>query len=296
MSQDSDAAAWALGRLSMAVERSPLRSLWLAHETATVVARLFSRGVEPMSVEDVLRLSSGMAEQVPSINEAAAKRFWGQAMRLWRPRVTATPLATIPEVTNHLSELAIGEMPAGDLALESPLRMGAVTGWALPSVVLALPPSDQEDWRSAFFNGLAGAAETGLQRLEYLERDFARWQSLLPDARSDSRLGDAVVLLGTLHALSPRYVSDALGLTRQASARLLKRLEGLGIVRKATKRQRWIIYLAANASRDTDVPEDTKADSVPDVIDTSQIDRVLDDAYRALDRSLRTAEPSPEPH
>lgn len=283
---NSYAAAWQVGRLSMAVERSPLRALWLAHETAQVVARLFSRGVEPMSVEDVLLLASGMTETLPSIHEAAAKRFWGQAMRLWRPRVSYEVHSNIPEVTNQLAALAAGDMPPGDLALEAPLRFGSITGWSLPSVVLALPPSEDEAWQEGFLANLSQACHDGLERLVGLERDFRRWQSLLPDTRSDSRLGEAVVLLGTLHALSPKYVGDSLGLTRQASARLLRKLEGLGIIRKVAKRQRWLVYLAENASADDRVPEITNRLDEP-VIDTANIDKVLEDAYRALDKSLK---------
>ena len=279
-------AAWHVGRLSMAVERSPLRSLWLAHETAQVVARLFSRGVEPMSAEDVLLLASGMTETLPSIHEAAAKRFWGQAMRLWRPRVTVETISNVPEVTNQLAALAAGDMPPGDLALEAPLRFGAATGWSLPSIVRALPSAEEEAWHELFLSELSGACADGLERLVALERDFRRWQSLLPDRRSDSRLGEAVVLLGTLHALSPKYVGDSLGLTRQAAARLLRKLEALGIVRKVTKRQRWLVCLAEHASHEEKIPVATN-DNEDFAIDTASIDKVLEDAYRALDKSLK---------
>ena len=284
----SMAAAFNVGRLSMAVERSPLRPLWLSHETARVVATLFSRGVEPMSPDDLLILGAGLAGGTPSIGEAAARRFWTQALRLWKPRVAAEPVATIPEVTKTLARLAHGDIPPGDLALEAPMRMAAVTGWALPSVALALPPSPSGvSWEEAFLKRLALEAASGLDRLVALERDYGRWLSRLPETRSDSRLRDAVVLLGTMHALTPRYVVEALGLTRQAAARLLRRLETLGIIRQGAERQRWLIYVAENVGPAALVPEITSDTRVLDPSDLQDIDRVLDAAYRVLDRSMR---------
>ncbi|MEM1381375.1 MAG: MarR family transcriptional regulator [Pseudomonadota bacterium] len=283
----SISAGFALGRLAAAVERSPIRALWLNHETAQVVATLYSRGVEPMRAESLLALSAGLTDSNPSINTAAARRFWGQALRLWRTRVTTTPAASIPDITNALRAMSEGDMPAGDLALEAPLRMGLVTGWALPSVALALPPEDSGPrWSEAFFRLVTERCIEGLARLEQLERDYARWLQALPASRSDSRLRETVVLLGTIHALTPRYLVDALGLTRQAAARLLRQLEDLGIVRQRASRQRWLIYLAENAQPFESVPENTII--LPtDEKALDEIDRVLDAAYRVLDRSMR---------
>lgn len=275
-----------LGRLSEAAERSVLRSLWLNHETARVVARLFSRGAAPMAPEDLLAMAAGVPGPMPSVEEAAARRFWGLALRLWSPRVSRAPGASVPEITNQLHGLARDGMPAGDLALETPLRLAQVTGWSLPSAALALPPGDHERWESSFLAAVTAEAEGSLERLQGLERDFARWQGRLPQLRSDSRLLDAVVLLGTTHALTPKYLTETLGLTRQAAARLLKRLEGLGIVRRATARQRWIVYVAENLGIAA-VPENTRSTDRPDSIDTEAIDRALESAYAALDKAVR---------
>lgn len=281
-------AGYALGRLAMAVDRSPLRPLWTSHETARVVATLFSRGADPIGAETLLALGAGLPGDRGSITEAAAQRFWHQALQLWRPRVAADPQATIPEITNELAALARGDLAPGEMALEAPWRMAAATGWSLPPVALALPPSDTETgWEAAFIGGLVPAADESRERLEGLERDFRRWLERLPRARSDSRLRDALVLLGTMHALTPRYLGESLGLTRQAAARLLKRLERLGIVRQATRRKRWLVYLAENAAAGSAVPENTT--ETPGELDMAigDIDRVLDDAYRALDRAMR---------
>lgn len=179
-------------------------------------------------------------------------------------------------------------MPPGDLTLEAPVMFSDLTGQPLPSVALALPPSEKREvWPDLFMRGLARASNEGLQRLNQLERDFARWQSALPTSRSDSRAADAVVLLGTMHALTPRYIAETLGMTRQAAARILKRLEDYGIVRKATNRQRWLIYLADNisaaATQEGMIPESTQRPQV----ELEAIDRVLGDAYDALDRTLK---------
>ncbi|MEM9839706.1 MAG: helix-turn-helix domain-containing protein [Pseudomonadota bacterium] len=279
-------ASFALGRLAMAVDRSPLRSLWLSHETARVVATLFSRGVEPISPETLLAMSAGLPTGSHSINEAAARRFWGQALRLWRSRVAVEPTGTVPEITNLLADLSRGDIPPGDLALEAPLRMASLTCWALPCIALALPGADRtEPFDEAFISGLGRESAAALSRLEALERDHSRWVSALPSARSDSRLRDAVVLLGTMHALTPRYVVETLGLTRQAAARLLRKLESLGIVRQQAERQRWLVYVAENAARS--VPENTSPAPDLDISDVQAIDRALDAAYQALDRSLR---------
>ncbi|NNU17375.1 hypothetical protein HK107_13670 [Parvularcula sp. ZS-1/3] len=276
----------AIGRLSAAVDRSSLRALWLSHETARVVSRLFSRGAAPISAPELLGMAAGLPGDMPSVEEAAARRFWTQALRLWSPRVAMEPSATVPEITNRLRHLSEEGLPPGDLALETPLRLAAASLWPLPSAALALPPEGHESWEMAFVPALIEELEGAHERLRSIERDFGRWRSLLPPARSDSRLGDAVVLLGTAHALTPRYVGDALGLTRQASARLLKRLESLGIVKRATARQRWLIYLAANVPAPV-VPEITKNEPARELVDMSEIDRVLENAYAALDKTAR---------
>lgn len=278
---------YTLGQLAAAVDRSPLRSLWLSHETARVVARLYSRGAAPVSAEELLALGAGVQANVPSVEVGAARRFWGRALRLWRVRVSAEPLATILEITNQLAGFVREDMPPGDLALEAPMRVGAQTGWALPSAALALPPQDTPEWEDAFLVRLGDEAADSLERLRGLERDFARWLSLLPETRSDSRLREAVVLLGTVHALTPRYLTETLGLTRQAAARLLRKLEELGIIRQAVRRQRWIIYLAENAAPAGLVPETTSASQGEALRDLGDIDSVLERAYRAIDRSVR---------
>lgn len=276
----------AIGRLSAAIERSPLRSLWLSHETARVVSRLFSRGAAPISAAELLGMAAGLPGEMPSVEEAAARRFWSQASRLWSPRVAMEPSQTVPEITNRLRSLSEQGLPPGDLALETPLRLAAASLWPLPSAALALPPEGHKDWATAFVTALIEELEGAHERLRSLERDFGRWRSLLPPARSDSRLSDAVVLLGTVHALTPRYVGEALGLTRQASARLLKRLESLGIVKRATARQRWLIYLAENVPASI-VPEITKEEPARELVDMAEIDRVLENAYAALDKTSR---------
>lgn len=282
---------FALGRLCEAIGRSPLRPLWLSHETARVVARLFSRGAAPLSAETLLGMVAGLPSGMPSIEEAAARRFWGIAQRLWRPMVSREPSGSIPEITNTLRGLAGEGLPIGDLALETPVRLAAQTRWPVPAAALALPPPEAGDaWRDRFMAGLAEEAEGARQRLEGLERDFGRWLSLLPETRADSRLRDAVVLLGTTHALTPRYLVEALGLTRQGAARLLRRLEAAGIVRQATRRQRWIIYLAENAAGSLGVRESTTASALPSPMDTSEIDRALEGAFAALDRSMKRVE------
>ncbi|GGY51013.1 hypothetical protein GCM10007148_19820 [Parvularcula lutaonensis] len=232
-------------------------------------------------------MAAGVPSGAPSVEEAAARRFWGGALRLWRPRLTREPVANVPEITNQIARLLAEGLPPGDLAMETPLRVAALTGWPLPCSALALPREDAPDWQAAFVTGLAEEARQSLLRLQALERDFGRWRSLLPPTRSDSRLEEAVVLLGTVHALTPRYVGQTLGLTRQAAARLCKRLEGLGIVRKATSRKRWLVYLAENATSLQAVRENTTDIPTGAAVDVEEIDRVLESAYAALDRSVK---------
>lgn len=270
----------------MAVERSKLRQLWVSHETARVVAQLYSRGAAPMSAEELLAAAAGLPGTQPTVEQNAARRFWSMALRLWQSRVSLGPTQTVPEITKALHELARQGMPPGDFALEAPLRAAALTGFSLPCVAAALPRGDDDHWGERFLVRLGREADEALERLIALERDFGRWHALLPKSRADSRIADALVLLGTTHALTPRYIGDALGLTRQASARLLRQLEGYGIVRKATERKRWLIYIAENVAGSI-VPETTIEISRQDDIDVEAIDRVLADAYAALDRTVR---------
>lgn len=279
-------AGLAIGRLSEAVRRSELGRLWLHHETALVVSRLFSRGAQPIAPEELLALTAQIGDGIPTVEEAAARGFWSDALTVWT-RASADDRETISltTATATLQKLRAGGMSSGELAIEAPLHLAKAIGGVLPSVSLALPPEDMP-LLPAFPKALRDECIEGLRRLEGLERDFARWQSLLPGARSDSRLEDTLVLLGTVHALTPRYVGDSLGLTRQASARILRRLADLGVVRKATKRQRWLVYLAENAAPAGIAPE-TTIGAPGNMIDTARVDEVLQEAYAALDRAAR---------
>ncbi|MEO1042454.1 MAG: hypothetical protein AAFX52_09190 [Pseudomonadota bacterium] len=286
---DHDSAAracLAFGRLAEAVRRSSLGRLWLHHETARVVAELFSRGAQPMSPDDLLALTANITDGLPNLEEAAARRFWLDALNLWTEGEHANAeTRSFTEAVTMLRDLRLGGIAPGELSMQVPVLLAPLADAVLPSVSLALP-SEEEDVTAVFPRRLAAACEAGHARLVALERDFARWRSLLPDARSDSRLEDSLVLLGTVHALTPRYVGDSLGLTRQASARLLRRLADLGIVRKATKRKRWLIYLASNAVSTPRIPESTIKEPASS-IDTARVDHVLEEAYAALDRATR---------
>jgi len=279
-------AGLALGRLAEAVRRSKLGRLWLHHETALLVSRLFSRGAQPMAPEDLLALTAQVGGGVLSVEEAAARRFWSDALAVWSQRsLNLERSGSLTDAMGSVSELRTGGISAGELAIEAPIHMAGALGVILPSISLALPP-EGVPLGAAYPKALATQGREGLARLENLERDFSRWQALLPESRSDSRLEDALVLLGTVHALTPRYVGDSLGLTRQASARILRRLSDLGVVRKATKRQRWLVYLAENAAPAGIVPETTSNIAAP-AIDTARVDDVLEEAYAALDRAAR---------
>jgi hypothetical protein len=262
--------------------------LWLHHETARVVATLFSRGAAPLEASDLLALAAYLPTGVPSVEEAAARQFWVTATRAWQTRSEREAPANILEITNALGELHAADMAPGELALDAPLRMAAVSFWPLPGVALALPGSQRrEDFETALLRGLIRESTIGHTRLLALERDFRRWNAALPDTRSDSRLQDALVLLGTLHALTPRYVAETLNLTRQASARLLRRLEVLGIVRQAAARQRWLCYVAENALGARHVPKTTNPAEPVGGVDIAGIEDVLERAYAALDRASR---------
>lgn len=239
-----------------------------------------------MAPEDLLALTAQVGGGVLSVEEAAARRFWSDALSVWSRKSLHLDITDkLSDSIETISELRTGGMSAGELATEAPMHMAGALGVILPSVSLALPP-EGVPLIETYPKALASHAKEGLGRLENLERDFSRWQSLLPEARSDSRLEDALVLLGTVHALTPRYVGDSLGLTRQASARILRRLSDLGVVRKATKRQRWLVYLAENAAPAGIVPETTRSSAAP-AIDTARVDEVLEEAYAALDRAAR---------
>ncbi|MCQ8185472.1 hypothetical protein [Parvularcula maris] len=281
-------ASLALGRLSSAAERSPLYPLWISHETGITVAHLFSRGAAPIEPWELMALAAGLPGARPSLEENAARRFWARARRLWSVRVTDRPLASVPEITNELFRLSREGMPPGDLALEAPLRLARSTCIPLPCCAAAMPSPEEEAWSIVILEGLKDAAERSYDRLLQLEWDFARWQAALPDARGDSRLGDVLVLLGTTYSLSPRFVAETLKITRQAAARLLRRLEEAGVVQQMAQRQRWLVYLATNLGAPS-VRESTTATTaqIRPTVDTASLDRVLEQAYAALDRNIR---------
>ncbi|MEM9810751.1 MAG: hypothetical protein AAF788_05945 [Pseudomonadota bacterium] len=290
MSLSSDLIAQAgfrMGALTEAVGRSPLRALWCNHEAARVVARLFTRGAEPLTPEDLLALVAEVPSGVPSLERAAARRFWRQGLTAWRQPVDPSANNSVVSLASELADLALEGLPPGDMALEAPLRAAALTGWPLPPVSLAVgPESTKDDFMAQFLKRLGQECHGSLERLRGLERDFERWRAQLPDRRSDSRLEETLVLLGTVHALTPRYVAETLGVTRQGSARLLRKLEDLGIIHRGTSRQRWIIYLAENAAPSSIIPKTTRR-SDHKRIDTAQMDAVLEQAYAALDRAVR---------
>jgi hypothetical protein len=281
-------ASLRLGRLAASVERSPVGALWRSRETALAVSKLFSRGAAPIAPWELMELAAGLSSSAPRIEENAARRFWVDAGRLWsRPPSTARG-PTIPEITKELQALQAEGMPPGDLAVEAPLRLAEAAGLSVPSLAAAIPPEASSDWQGAMMAAIAAEAEASYERLLRLEQDFSRWSRALPPRREDSRLGDVLVLLGTTYSLTPRFVVEALGVTRQAAARLLRQLEEAGIVEQAARRQRWLIYLASNTGR-PGVPDSTRRSTLREIepISTEAIDETLSKAYAALERTVR---------
>jgi hypothetical protein len=286
-------ASLRIGRLAAAAQRSPLYPLWVSHETGNAVASLFSRGAAPIEPWELMALAAGLPGKRTSIEDNAARRFWVRARRLWATPVCDEPVSNVPEITKELHDLQAEGLPPGDLALEAPLRLAKASCIPLPCGAAALPPGEADQWQTAHLASLSQAAAESHERLVRLERDFARWQSLLPPIRGDSRLRETLVLLGTTYSLTPGFVAETLGVTRQAAARLLRQLEELGVVQQMARRQRWLVYLARNPGAPM-IPESTTRHrgENPMPIDMSAMDEVLDQAYAAIDRSVRREDAS----
>ena len=207
---------------------------------------------------------------------------------------------------------------AFDIALVLALR--PVTGSVLPCLATIMPPAGAatafEPWLARTALRMARAADASRARLLALEGAWRRWQGRVGAHRTSSQRPAVLALLAHSPLLTPSAVAASLDVASRTGLRHLQALEAAGVVREVTGRARWRLYAASDlglspwAPRRRQQPEPPSAEtgagfSVPPAdplppVDFDSIDRMLHDAYHAVDRAMlhmeaRFADPAGHP-
>lgn len=137
------------------------------------------------------------------------------------------------------------------LGLPFALRDQGLCTRPLPSLVggakalrLKRQPSDA-DWLT-ILRSLHGAADSGLERLDHLERLYRDAQRAIVREYRAGALPSLAALSIHRPLLSPQSVSQLLGLSVAGASKLLERAASAGLVVEITQRRTWRVFLAAD--------------------------------------------------
>ena len=246
---------------------------------------------EPMEDEDLWPAPSATGSAATAINGICSG-----------PSASFAAMLRRAIATSHRDRIT------GNLELAIPLAFRSRTGALLPAVALAMPAvrrrheeSDAATARCAA--RLAIETEAAHARLIGLERAWGAWTDRLPHQRLHSRLADVLRLLARAPMLTAPGVAATLGITQRAAAGHLNELEALKIVREITGRPRWRLFCAADLPLQTWTrtgPPGKVAGGSSEIepvfqpkvgaahrppVDLGEIDRMLGDVYREVDRA-----------
>lgn len=96
---------------------------------------------------------------------------------------------------------------------------------------------------------LAAISETGIERLNAMERARAVCVETIADVRRPGLLSKLGPLLMHEPAISPSRLSSAFGMTKAGAGRLLGRAAELGIVAEVSGRNTWKVYVARDVAQ-----------------------------------------------
>jgi hypothetical protein len=214
-------------------------------------------------------------------------------------------LLAIPAGLRHAA--ASRRLPPGltRLALPLALQRAGLLSKAAPALIGGRLPLGatraQSDglpvtaWLVRCLSALAAEAKAASRRLDALFRQHRAWQERLATAglRRHARAPLVLDLLTATPVVSASLAARHLDCSSAGAGEILRRLADLGIVREATARARWKIYLATDlVPVDRRRPEATSAIAPslplptldPDLLGTT-LDRLLADLERVQARS-----------
>ena len=262
-------AALAIGQLGARVSASPLAQIWCqrAKWTGFAVA-LQGQGAEieeidifghecgaplphraPLSTtiydrDELSNWLAGTAKPIPHWREIV--RYPQDLPFDWKERPAL--LRALQLVAAH-SRQEPGIRPALDL----PILLAAlkITRTPLPCLVSAdkawrYSPRDRDAIVRRYLRGLAKTSEIGLERLGHLEEQRVRAAHAIERATRPGRLAELLAWSLKFPVLSPRRVSDHLGLSISGAGKLLKRAEAAGSLVEISGRRAWKIYVSAD--------------------------------------------------
>jgi hypothetical protein len=93
-------------------------------------------------------------------------------------------------------------------------------------------------WPLTFLHLVAKSARMGLRKLDRLEAAAEKGRGLIAGLDRRSRLADAVERFLRAPVLTPKTLGETLGVAPQTATTLLRALQGRGVVREVTGRER----------------------------------------------------------
>lgn len=262
-------AALAIGRLDARISASPLADTWRQRATWTGYAKaLQGQGAEIEEI-DIFGRECGapLPHRVPLATSTYDREelsgwlagtpkpapHWREIVRYpqdlpadWSERPAL--LRALQLIASHARQEA-GIMPALDL----PIVLAALKITRTPLPCLVTPdkawrycPRDRDAMIRRYLRGLARASEIGLERLRHLEDQRVRAAHAIGRATRPGRLSELLAWSLKFPVLSPRNVSNHLGLSISGAGKLLTRAEAAGLLVEISGRRAWKVYVTAD--------------------------------------------------
>ena len=283
MTVPSERAILAIGALDGRLSGHPLSEAWACRRRirATIEAAALD-GIR-VDADRLVSLLIGVAD--------LRKDFGSESAALALYERVANPTEAVEAILWHLADPSLS---AACAAVDRAVRDGLPQSWAhgafaavlcqagvTESVLIGVSPLGGPD-------ALLDGAVRGRRELDGLTLNWNRWTRLLGRRRSTSR--HLQVLAATIGktAATPTGIARLFGMTSRGAAFVLEELASLGILREATGRETWQVYLP------DDMPCDLERGAVPprpevEVPDLSGLFGDIDRATAAVARRLASA-------
>ena len=280
MTAPSERTLLAIGALDGRLSGHPLAEAWTCRRRlkATVEAAALD-GIK-VDADRLVSLLIGVAE--------LRKDFGAESAALAIYQRVSDPTEAVEAIIWHLADPSLS---AACAAVDRAVRDGLPRSWAHGAFAAVLCQAGVTESVLIGVSPLAGpdalldGAVRGRRELDGLTLSWNRWNRLLGRRRSTSRHMQVLAAVVGMTAATPAGIARLFSMTSRGAAFVLEELASLGILREATGRETWQVYLA------DDMPIDVEQGRVPprpevEVPDMSGVFAEVDRATAAVARRL----------
>jgi hypothetical protein len=301
-----ESSAAAIARLDARVSSSSLASGWFDRAAWSGYTRALQ--LQGFEIDEIDVFSWGCGLPLPhrhhrktNLDEFAELPIWMESLRQYEPADWRDRVRLPPDNSSDLPVI----LAAVHIVHQCARRNKGVAPWlALPGILRGLRFSNAclpclvggakaFRWRASLsdeiirpiLRSLISAAQTGLDRLDAMERSHRDALKAVSGEYRSSSLTRLVALLARRPLLSPQSVATRLGLTLGGAGKLLARSQSLGLTVEVTGRRTWRLYIPPDLAVTFGIvpaprgrPSKAKSELMPD--------RPLSEALDAFDEEM----------